>query len=98
MLGSKFSEFLDEIDAEARAEGPEAEAEIAYFDLRYRLANELITRRREMKLTQAKLASKSGVGQAEISKIESGRSNPTLETLAALAGALGCRLSLERVA
>ncbi len=94
-MDSKFDEFMDEIEAEARAEGPEAEAELAYFDQRYRLINQLITRRRELKLTQAKLATKSGVGQAEISKIEGGRSNPTLETLSALAVALGCRLSLD---
>jgi len=94
---NRFNDFLEEIREEARAEGPEAEAELAFFEERYRLARELMVRRRQLKLTQARLAKKSGVGQAEISKIESGRSNPTLETLSVLAKALDCRLSLVPV-
>jgi DNA-binding XRE family transcriptional regulator len=93
-MGNGFDEFVKEIEAEARHEGLRAEAELAFFDERYRLAHELMRRRRQLKLTQARLAQRSGVGQAEISKIESGRSNPTLDTLSALAKALDCRLAL----
>lgn len=93
-MSNKFSEFLEEIREEARAEGPEAEAELASFEERYRLARQMMQRRRQLKLTQAALAAKSGIGQADISKIESGRSNPTLDTLANLARAMDCRLAL----
>ena len=94
-MGSKFTEFLEEIEAEARAEGPEAVAELAQFDQRYRLAQQVMSRRRKLRLTQAELARRSGVGQVEISRIERGRSNPTFETLSALAAALGCDLALR---
>ena len=89
-MSNMFSEFLEEIEAEARAEGPAALAELAAFDQRYRLAHELMVRRREAGLTQAQLARLTGLGQADISRIESGRANPTLSTLAAVAHALGC--------
>lgn len=93
-MSNKFSEFLEEIEAEARAEGPEALAEFAAFDERYRLAHELMLRRREAGLTQAKLAKLTGIGQADISRIESGRANPTVSTLAVMAHALGYGISL----
>jgi transcriptional regulator with XRE-family HTH domain len=93
-MGNKLSEFLAEIEAEARAEGPAAVAELAAFDERYRLAHQLVARRRELGLTQAKLARLTGVGQADISRMEGGRANPTLATLAAVAHALGLRLAL----
>ncbi|MBI3973315.1 MAG: helix-turn-helix transcriptional regulator [Chloroflexi bacterium] len=93
-MSTKFSEFLEEIEAEARAEGPDALAELAAFDERYRLAHELMVRRREAGLTQAQLAKLTGVGQADISRIERGRANPTVSTLAAVAHALGYGLAL----
>jgi DNA-binding phage protein len=93
-MSTKFSEFLEEVEAEARAEGPAAVAELAAFDERYRLAHQLMVRRRELGLTQAKLAQMTGVGQADISRMEGGRANPTVATLAAVAHALGLRLGL----
>ena len=49
--------------------------------------------REKKKLSQAELARMSGVKQQSISKIESGeRKNPGIETLNALAVALGCEL------
>lgn len=93
-MSNKFSEFLEEIEAEACAEGPAAVAELAAFDERYRLAHQLMTRRRELGMTQARLAKLTGIGQADISRIEGGRANPTLGTLAAIAHSLGFRLGL----
>lgn len=93
-MSNKFSEFLEEVEAEAQAEGPTAVAELAAFDERYRLAHQLMVRRRELGLTQAKLARMTGIGQADISRIEGGRANPTVATLAAVARALGLQLGL----
>jgi DNA-binding XRE family transcriptional regulator len=95
---NRFDDFLAEIEAEAQAEGAAAVAELAAFDLRYRLAHELLVRRRQLRLTQAKLAERTGVGQAEISRIEGGRANPTVATLAALARGLGCGVTLTPLA
>ena len=55
----------------------------------------LLRQEREQKnLSQAELARLSGVKQQTISLIESGdRKNPGVETLAALAVALGCTLT-----
>ena len=45
-----------------------------------------------MKLSQPALSEKSGVQQAEISRIERGLANPTATTLTRLANALDLRL------
>ena len=93
-MGTKFHDFLEEIEAEAQAEGPVAQAELAALDERYHLAREFMARRREAGLTQAKLARLTGVAQADISRIESGRANPTMSTLTAVAHGLGYGISL----
>lgn len=50
--------------------------------------------RRGAGFTQAELAARSGIGQAEISKIERGLGNPTSGTLLKIAGAMGLALAL----
>ena len=84
----KFDDFWAEIEAEAKAEGPEAVRDLEAKRLKYRLINVLLTRRQELKLTQAQLSDRSGVAQTEISRIERGRKSPTLDTYARLASAL----------
>jgi transcriptional regulator with XRE-family HTH domain len=46
-------------------------------------------------LTQAALAERTGTSQATISAYESGRKQPSLDTLNRLLGALGRRLTIE---
>lgn len=48
-------------------------------------------RRRMMGLTQAALAKRSGVSKDTISRIENGQHNVRLNTLEAIAGAMGLR-------
>jgi len=86
---------MSEVEEEARREGPQAVAELAAFDAHFKLAAELILLRRQRGLTQRQLSTRSGVQQAEISRIEGGRANPTLSTLTALASALGGELSIR---
>ena len=51
---------------------------------------------RELKgITQQQLAEKTGIDQAAISRIESGRANPTLNTLDALAEGVGASLLVK---
>lgn len=45
--------------------------------------------RRKAKITQAKLAERSGVSQGYIAHIESGRRVPTVKTAKKIAGVLG---------
>lgn len=89
-----FDETYARTIAEAEAEGADGLAELHYFEDRYRLASELLGRRRALRLTQQQLAAASGVRQSEISRIESGNANPTLRTISALARALGAELHL----
>ncbi len=89
-----FEEFHAQVVAEAEAEGPDAVAQLHAFEARYRLASDLIGRRLELHMTLKQLAAASGVRQSEIDRIEGGQGNPTLETLCALARALGAELRI----
>lgn len=46
--------------------------------------------RRERGLSTVEVATRSGLARATLTQIESGRGNPTVETIDALAGVLGC--------
>jgi transcriptional regulator with XRE-family HTH domain len=93
-MSRKFQEFMREVEAEARRAGSEAVAELAAFDAHFRLAGELLALRKSRGLTQRQLAEKTGVHQSEISRIEAAHANPTLDTVAVLAGALGAEFRL----
>lgn len=93
-MSTSFDTFLQELEAEARAEGPEALAELEAFRLHFSLARQLAERRRAQHLTQKQLADRSGIDQAEISRIERGQANPTTATLGALTRALGVDVRL----
>ncbi len=58
------------------------------------MAHEVRELRKERHLTQKQLAAASGIGQAEISHIERGQTNPTASTLAALLAPLGAHLGV----
>jgi ribosome-binding protein aMBF1 (putative translation factor) len=76
--GRRFDEYVEEYRASAE------EAELAAFDeytVAFRLANQILSARRHVGLTQVELASMSGIAQSEISRIERGEGNPTVETL-----------------
>lgn len=68
----------------------------AYDELEpeYRLANELIRARLGKKMTQAEVAEKAGVSRVVVARLESGTTNPTVETVNRVAGALGKELKL----
>ena len=92
-----FEQLIQDIEAEARAEGPAAVAELAALEARFTLAAELIARRTGLGMTQKQLASASGIGQSEISRIERGEINPTVQTLGRLLLPLGARLAVAPV-
>jgi|GEM_PF-543491 len=60
-----------------------------------RLADELSHQRRNMHLTQKQLADKVGMNQQEISRLESGSQNATLDTLMKVAEGLGKKLTFK---
>jgi transcriptional regulator with XRE-family HTH domain len=95
-MGTKFSDFMKELEEETRREGPAAVAEAAVMQAQFKLAAELILLRRERGLTQRQLSARTGIQQSEISRIEGGRANPTVSTIAILVEALEGEFSLRR--
>lgn len=59
------------------------------------VGRQLAEARRDADMTQPALAAASGIDQAEISRIENGNANPTLETISRLATALGQTVRLS---
>ena len=94
LMETSFDEFYEEIEEEARQEGAAAVSDLRAKELKYTIISSLLTRRRELHLTQSALAARSGVAQTEISRIERGRKSPTIDTYSRLAAALGLRWPL----
>lgn len=93
-MSTDFSQLIADIEDEALDEGPQAVRELERFREEFSLASQLIESRREGKLSQRDLAKLSGVPQSEISRIETGASNPTYATITALLRPLGKRVQL----
>ncbi len=68
-----------------------------YDDLEpeYDIINAMIKARKEKGLTQKQLSELTGISQADISRIENGTRNPSLEMIKRLATGMGMRLKLE---
>jgi DNA-binding XRE family transcriptional regulator len=60
----------------------------------YEVARALLKARLNKRLTQAELAKKAGVSQVIIARLESGTSNPTLNTIQKVADVLGKKIRL----
>jgi XRE family transcriptional regulator, regulator of sulfur utilization len=90
-VGTKFSDYLAESKA---ADTPEDTALRAAFDARITLGLQFRDARVSRGLTQVELSERSGVSQADISRIERGAGNPTESTLHRLAFVLEHRLEL----
>jgi hypothetical protein len=81
-MARKFQDFMRDVEAEARHEGPRAVAELAAFDAHFRFAGELLALRKA-----------SGLSQRQLST-EAARANPALGTMSVLARALGAEVGL----
>ncbi len=57
----------------------------------------LVAARKEQNMTQSDLAKVTGINQADISKLENGNRNPSLNMLKKLAEGLGMQLRIEFV-
>lgn len=95
-MSDDFHNLIEDIEAEAKVGGPVAEAELRELRREFSIAGQLMTLRREQKLTQKQLAKKSGIPQSEISRIETGDANPTYATLSALAEPFGVSVGFIR--
>ncbi|GEB98902.1 helix-turn-helix domain-containing protein [Corynebacterium flavescens] len=61
---------------------------------RAELGSQLLIARKARALSQESLAELAGIQQAEISRIERGISNPTMDTLSRIVRALGMKLTI----
>lgn len=87
---SEFRDFLNEQleDAEFREEYENMSPE---FDI----IRAMVTARKENNITQKELSERTGITQADISRIENGTRNPSLNMIKRLAKGMGMRLKLE---
>ncbi len=90
-MGTKFSDYLAKSKA---ADTLEDAALREAFAASIKLGLQFRDARVKQGLTQVELSEKSGVSQADISRIERGAGNPTESTLHRLATALEHRLEL----
>lgn len=87
---SDFQKYLNE-----QLEDPEFAAEYEAMRPEYDAIRAVIAARLESHMTQKELAERTGIRQSNISRIESGASSPTIDTLARIAAGLGKKLKIE---
>lgn len=89
---TKFNDFLKE-----QLNDPALRAEYEALEPEFTIIQAMIDARKSAGLTQKQLSEKTGIAQADISKLENGNANPSLRTLRRLASGLGMRLKVEFV-
>ncbi len=89
---SEFQEFLKEQmqDDEFKKEWEDIQPEMDVI-------RAMVDARISQNLTQKELAERTGINQADISKLENGTRNPSLKLLKRLADGMGMTLKLEFV-
>lgn len=70
---SKFNDFLNE-----QLQDPEVRAEYEALEPEFSIMQAMIDARKSSGMTQKQLSEKTGIAQADISKLESGSANPVL--------------------
>ncbi|MBD5459119.1 MAG: helix-turn-helix transcriptional regulator [Lachnospiraceae bacterium] len=87
---SEFQDFLNEQlqDDEFRKEWEDIQPEMDVI-------RAIVDARISQNLTQKELAERTGINQADISKLENGTRNPSLKLLKRLADGMGMTLKLE---
>lgn len=78
-------------------ENPAVRAEYDRLAAEYAIKQAVIDARQASGLTQQQLAARTGINQADISKLENGSANPSLRTLQRLAAGMGMNLRIEFV-
>lgn len=89
---SDFQKLLDQALEKVNLTPVDDTLEMEEYDIDDEVRDLVISARNAANLTQKQLAQRSGVSQANISKIENGNYHPSLSTLKRIADALGKRL------
>lgn len=89
---SKFKELLNE-----QLKNPEFKKEWDNIQPEMDVIRAMIDTRIAQNITQKELAKRTGINQADISKLENGTRNPSLKMLKRLAEGMGMALKIEFV-
>ena len=87
---SNFQDFLSE-----QLQDPQLKQEYDALEAEFSIIQAIIDARKCSGLTQKQLSEKTGIAQADISKLERGVANPSLKTLQRLAAGMGMKLKIE---
>jgi DNA-binding XRE family transcriptional regulator len=86
-----------EEDLERRLKDPELKKEYDDLKIEFIIIQTIIDARRKFNLTQKELSKRTGITQADISRLENGNGNPTIKLLQKLANGLDMDLELRFV-
>ena len=89
---TNYKDFLNEQMKDA-----EFKKEYDALDAEFSIIQAMLDARKAAGLTQKDLAARTGIAQADISKLENGNANPSLRTLQRLADGMGMKLKVEFV-
>ena len=89
-MATKFDDFLNE-----QLKNPEIKKEYEALAPEFAIIQAMIDARQASGLTQQQLADRTGIAQADISKLEHGNANHSLRTLQRLAAGMGMQLKVE---
>ena len=86
---SRFNEYRN-----MKLQDPEFEREYDALESEFDIIQAMIDARKQSGLTQKELAERTGINQADISKLENGTANPSIRTLRRLADGMGMKMKL----
>ena len=89
---TNYKDFLNE-----QLQNEELKKEYDALEAEFSIIQAMLDARKASGLTQKDLAERTGIAQADISKLENGNANPSLRTLQRLADGMGMKLKLEFV-
>lgn len=87
---TNYRDFLNE-----QLKNPEFKKEYDALEPEFSIIQAMLDARTAAGLTQKDLAERTGIAQADISRLENGNANPSLRTLKRLAEGMGMTLKLE---
>jgi len=87
---SEFKEFLDK-----QLQDPGFKKEWDALEPEFAIIQAMIDARKTTGLTQKQLSERTGIAQGDISRIENGNANPSLNTLKRLATGMDMTLKIE---
>ena len=89
---TSFDEYLNE-----QLKDPEFKKQWDALEPEFTIVQAILDARHKSGLTQKELSEKTGITQADISRLEKGNANPSLRTLRRLAAGMGMNLEIKFV-